>query len=67
MKHPETAALAKAAMDATGLKTEAFADLICVGKRTLFSWLSGEKPASGIAQMVLREVAAGWRPSAGAG
>lgn len=62
MRHPETAALARAAMDATGLKTDAFAGLICVGKRTLFSWLSGEKPASGIAQLVLREIVSGWRP-----
>lgn len=64
MKHPDTAALAREALESTGLKHHDFAGMIQVGVRTLRAWLAGEKPAPPIAQMVLREVKGGWRPSA---
>lgn len=66
MKHPDTAELAKRALETSGLTHGEFAKLIHVGTRTLSHWTAGTKPASPIAQMVLREVAAGWKPSAAA-
>lgn len=63
MKYPGTAALAQRAYKTTGLKThEEFADLIQVGIRSLRRWLAGEGPASPLAAMVLRNIAAGWKP-----
>ncbi len=63
MKHPDIAALAKAAFEGSGVEThKKFADLYCCGLRSLRAWLAGEKPASAIAQMVLRQAAKGWRP-----
>lgn len=65
MKHPDTAALAKAAFDATGCKTHGdFVNLMggAIGLRTLRRWLAGEGPADPLAQLVLRELVAGWRP-----
>lgn len=67
MKHPETAKLARAAFEATGLKTHGeFVDMMqgAIGLRTFRRWLAGEGPADPLAQMVLRELVAGWRPSA---
>lgn len=66
--HPETKRLAEAAYSATGAKTHAeFVSTImqgAIGLRTFRYWLTGERPAEPLAQLVLREVAAGWRPAA---
>lgn len=67
MKHPETAALAKAAYAASGEDSvAAFVRLFngAIGARTFWGWMRGEQPAAPIAQLVLREFVAGWRPSA---
>lgn len=66
MKHPETSRLARAAFDATGVKTHGeFIALFggAIGIRSLRYWLKGERPAEPLAQLVLRNVAAGWRPT----
>lgn len=66
MKHPETAALAKAAFESSGCKTQtAFAALFgdALGLRTFRAWIVGEVPAAPMAQLMLREFVAGWRPS----
>lgn len=67
MKHPETAALARQAFDATQCKTHG--DFVALMKgavplRTLRRWLAGDNPLDPLAQLVLRELIAGWRPSA---
>lgn len=65
MKHPDTAKLAKAAFDATGCKTHGeFIAMMqgAIGVRTFRAWLAGERPAEALAQLVLRELVAGWRP-----
>lgn len=67
MKHPETANLARAAYEASGAKTHT--DFLAMLKgavplRTFRRWLAGDNPADALAQLVLREVRDGWRPSA---
>jgi hypothetical protein len=65
MKHPETAALAKAAVESTKSKTVAEVLTLLqgsVGKRTFYDWLEGKIRAGTLAQMVLRQFANGWRP-----
>lgn len=65
-KHPETQRLATEAYMASGCKTHGqfcalFGD--AVGLRTFRGWLKGEQPAAPLAQLMLREFIAGWRPS----
>lgn len=66
-KHcPKTAALAKAAYDASGCKThpefvKLFGDAISL--RSFRGWLAGEVPAAPVAQLLLREFVNGWRPT----
>lgn len=65
-KHAETERLAQAAYAASGCKTHPefvalFGD--AVGLRTLRGWLKGEQPAAPLAQLMLREFIAGWRPT----
>lgn len=65
MKHPETAALARRTYEATDCKTHGdFIALLggAVPIRTFRYWLAGERPADALAQLVLREIARGWRP-----
>lgn len=64
MKHPETAALAKAARERTGLSQPDFAKLIRAGLRTVASWESGEKPPTPTVQLLLEEIRDGWLPRA---
>lgn len=64
--HPETARLATEAYAASGCKTHPefvalFGD--AVGLRTFRGWLKGEQPAAPLAQLMLREFIAGWRPT----
>jgi hypothetical protein len=35
---------------------------VAVGLRTFRGWLKGEQPAAPLAQLMLREFIAGWRP-----
>jgi len=64
MKHVETATLAKAALEGSGAKSHGeFAAIYGCGVRTLRAWLAGEKNAPGLAKVLLREAAKGWRPS----
>lgn len=65
-KHPETADLARRAFEASGCESHPqfvrlFGDAISL--RSFRGWLAGENPASPMAQLVLREFIAGWRPS----
>lgn len=65
MKHPDTARLAREAFEASGCKTHPeFVAVFhgAVGLRTFRGWLKGEQPAMPLAQLVLREFIAGWRP-----
>lgn len=65
-KHPETARLATEAYTASGCTThQQFCDLFgdAVGLRTFRGWLKGEQPAAPLAQLMLREFIAGWRPT----
>ena len=65
MKNPESAELAGAAFAATGCKTrEEFAAIFqnAIPLRTLDRWRAGDGPIGPLAQLVLREVADGWRP-----
>jgi hypothetical protein len=65
-KHPETADLARRAYEASGCKThDDFVALFgkAMSLRSFRGWLAGENPAAPIAQLVLREFIAGWRPS----
>lgn len=65
VRHPETAGLASRAYKASGAKTHPeFVAILggAVGLRTFRGWLAGEQPAAPIAQLVLREIATGWRP-----
>lgn len=62
-KYPETADIARKAFAGSGAKTyRDFVDIYCCGMRTFQAWLAGEKEPNGIARMVLREAAKGWRP-----
>lgn len=66
VKHPETKALATKAYEASGCKSHRefcalFGDAI--GVRTFRGWLAGEQPAAPLAQLMLREFVAGWRPT----
>lgn len=66
MRHPDVAGLANAAFARSGAKTHPeFVALFpkeAIGLRTFRYWLAGERPATPLAMMVLREVAAGWLP-----
>jgi hypothetical protein len=65
-KHAETKRLATEAYAASGCSTHgAFCALFgdAVGVRTFRGWLAGEQPATPLAQLMLREFIAGWRPS----
>lgn len=65
VKHPATRDLAVAAYEASGAKThQQFCNLFgdAVGLRTFRGWLKGEQPAAPLAQLMLREFIAGWRP-----
>lgn len=67
MKHPDTAELARRAFDATGLKTHGeFVAMMqgAIPLRTFRRWLAGDNPLDPLAQLVLREITAGWRPRA---
>jgi hypothetical protein len=61
-----TRALATKAYEASGCtKPEDFVALFgkdVIGSRSFRYWLNGERPASPLAQLVLREFIAGWRP-----
>ena len=64
--HPETERLAQEAYRASGCATHPefvalFGD--AVGLRTFRGWLKGEQPATPLAQLMLREFIAGWRPT----
>lgn len=64
--HPETAALAKAAFEASGCRThQEFIDLFrgAVGLRTFRDWLAGTRAPMPLATMVLRAFVDGWRPT----
>lgn len=64
--HPETQRLATEAYGASGCRTHAdFCALFggALGLRTFRGWLKGEQPAAPLAQLMLREFVAGWRPS----
>lgn len=66
MKHPATADLAERAYKASGKTSHPeFVALFggAVGLRTFRGWLAGEQPAAPIAQLMLREFIAGWRPT----
>ncbi len=62
---PEVKDLAHRAYAASGCKSvPAFSKFLGgVGERTVWRWLRGEGPLSGMADMVLTEVAGGWRPT----
>jgi hypothetical protein len=65
-KCPETKRLATEAYAASGCSThpefvKLFGD--AVGLRTFRGWLAGDQPAAPLAQLMLREFVAGWRPS----
>lgn len=64
MKHPRTAALARAARAKTGLTQKAFAETIWTGVRTIANWESGEKPPVGPIELLLTEIANGFVPTA---
>lgn len=63
--YPEVKALANDALAASGCKTaEEFAVFLGgVGLRTVWRWLRGEGPLGGMADLVLREVKGGWKPT----
>jgi hypothetical protein len=66
VRHPETQRLATEAYKASGCPThQQFCDLFGdgVGLRTFRGWLKGEQPAAPLAQLMLREFIAGWRPT----
>jgi hypothetical protein len=65
-KCPETKRLATEAYAKSGCSTHGqfvalFGD--AVGLRTFRGWLAGDQPATTLAQLVLREFIAGWRPT----
>lgn len=62
--HPETQALAQDAYKASGCKTyDEFSKLLGgIGRRTVARWMLGECPLGALPKMVLRNIAAGWRP-----
>lgn len=65
MRYPETAALAKAAYEASGAESApAFVAIFkgAIGLRTFWAWMRGEQPAKPMAELMLREFVAGWRP-----
>lgn len=64
--YPETVDLAKRAYEASGCATHPqFVALFggAISLRSFRGWLAGENPAAPLAQLVLREFIAGWRPS----
>lgn len=66
IKHPATADLARRAYEASGCKThkefvKMFGDAISL--RSFRAWHAGEVPALPVAQLMLREFIAGWRPT----
>ena len=65
-KYPDTADLAHRAYEASGCKTHPefvrqFGSAVSL--RSFRAWLAGEVPAAPIAQLMLREFIAGWRPT----
>ncbi|APZ81830.1 hypothetical protein vBEliSR6L_65 [Erythrobacter phage vB_EliS_R6L] len=65
-KHPETADLARRAYEASGSRTHPeFVKLFggAISLRSFRAWLAGEVPAAPLAQLMLREFVAGWRPT----
>jgi hypothetical protein len=65
-KHPDTADLAHRAFEASGCRTHPeFIGLFggAVSLRSFRAWLAGEVPAAPLAQLMLREFVAGWRPT----
>lgn len=65
-KCPETKRLATEAYAKSGCQTHPefvalFGD--AVGLRTFRGWLAGDQPATPLAQLMLREFVAGWRPT----
>lgn len=66
IKHPETAQLATDAFRVSGCRYHPEFIAIfkgTIGLRTFRAWLKGEQPAAPIAQLMLREFIAGWRPT----
>lgn len=66
--HPEAKVLAEKAYAASGCKSvEEFSRFLGgVGLRTVWRWMRGEGPLGPLPTLVLREVAAGWKPRPGA-
>lgn len=65
VKYPEVRDLANEAYKASGCSSaDEFSRFLGgVGLRTVWRWLRGEGPLGGMAEMVLREVRGGWKPS----
>lgn len=63
-KFPEVKALTERAYEASGSRTAAeFSNFLGgVGVRTIWRWLRGEGPLGPLAELVLAEVADGWKP-----
>jgi hypothetical protein len=64
-KHPKTKELAESTYRATGCRTHGeFCALTggAISVRTFRRWLAGDGAADGLAQLVLRNLASGWRP-----
>lgn len=63
--YPEVRDLATKAYAASGCSSvDQFAVFLGgVGSRTVWRWIRGEGPLGGMAELVLAEVAAGWRPT----
>lgn len=65
-KHPVTSQLANSAFVKSGCQThKEFVAMFgtAVGLRTFRGWLKGEAPAAPLAQLMLKEFIAGWRPT----
>lgn len=65
-KNEQTADLARRAFEASGLTVhEDFCALFggAMKLRSFRGWLAGETPPSAMAQLLLREFIAGWRPT----
>jgi hypothetical protein len=63
IKYPETAHLAKHALEASGHQTQASfcAEYQCNG-RTFRAWLAGHRDMDRFTKMVFRQIAKGWHP-----
>lgn len=63
--YPEVKVLSNRAYARSGCKTaDEFAIFLGgVGKRSVWRWLRGEGPLGPLAELVLAEVADGWRPT----